>query len=209
MRLARAEALSALFAPSAREARAAWDAVSRAGERALRTLSPPFAAAIDRGDDAVEAAQRIEGAAAEPLYWLAVGRLKVAQATGPMAVMVTKDVVIGLLDRVVALDPRIDRAGPHRWLGALCAALPAAAGGGVARAREHFERARALAPEDPLRPVVEAETLAVLLQDASHFDALLAEVNALDPAKEPALAAEIKAAQRQAAALASRRTRLF
>jgi hypothetical protein len=209
LRLARAEALRARVAPSAGEARAAWDGAARAGERALRTISPPFAEAIDRGDDPVVAARRVEPDGAEPLYWLAVGRLKVAQATGPMAVMVTKDVVLGLLGRVVALDERLDRAGPHRWLGALCAALPAAAGGGVALAREHFERARALAPEDPLRPVVEAETLAVLLQDGARFDALLAEVNARDPAAEPQLAAEISAARRMAAALAARRSRLF
>ena len=209
LRLARAEALRAQLAATPAEARAGWDAASRAGERALRSRAPAFAAAIDRGDDAVTAAAVVEALGAEPLYWLAVGRLRVAQATGPMAVMVTKDVVLGLLERVAALDEKVDRAGPHRWLGALCAALPTAAGGGVTRAREHFERARALAPEDPFRPVLEAETLAVLLQDGARFDALLAEVTARDPAAERPLAAEIGAARRQAAALAARRARLF
>jgi hypothetical protein len=209
LRLARAEALRALSSASAASARAAWDAASRAGERALRARAPAFAEEVDRGDDPVAAAARVEAAGAEPLYWLAVGRLRVAQATGPMAVMVSKDVVLGLLERVVALDERIDRAGAHRVLGALRAALPAAAGGGAARAREHFERARALAPEDPFRPVMEAETLAVLLQDAALFDALLAEAGARDPAAEPALAAEIAAAKRMAAALGARRSRLF
>jgi hypothetical protein len=56
---------------------------------------------------------------------------------------------------------------------------------------------------------MEAETLAVLLQDAAAFDALLAEVAARDPAAEPALAAEIAAARRHAAVLAERRSRLF
>lgn len=209
LRLARAEALRALATRAAGEARPAWDAASRAGERALRARSPAFAAAIDRGDDPVAAAVLLEAADAEPLYWLAVGRLRVAQATGPMAVMVTKDVVLGLLERAAALDERLDRAGPHRWLGALCAALPAAAGGGVARARSHFDRARALAPEDPFRPVLEAETLAVLLQDGARFDALLAEVLARDPRAERPLAAEINAARRLAEALAARRAKLF
>jgi hypothetical protein len=209
LRLARAEALRAQLAPSAPESRSAWDAASRAGERALRARAPAFAAAVDRGDDPVAAAANVEPSGAELLYWLAVGRLRVAQATGPMAVMVTKDVVLGLLERVVALDERVDRAGPHRWLGALRAALPAAAGGGVARAREHFERARALAPADPFRPVLEAETLAVLLQDGTWFDALLAETTARDPAAERSLAAEIIAARRMAEALAARRAKLF
>jgi hypothetical protein len=209
LRLARAEALRALSTPVATEAKSAWDAASRAGERALRARAPTFAAAIDRGDDPVAAATLLQAADAEPLYWLAVGRLRVAQATGPMAVMVTKDVVLGLLERTAALDERLDRAGPHRWLGALCAALPAAAGGGVARSQSHFDRARALAPEDPYRPVLEAETLAVLLQDRARFDALLVEVFARDPKAERPLAAEILAARRIAESLAARRARLF
>jgi hypothetical protein len=209
LRLARAEALRAQLASGDAEARAAWDAVARAGERALRGSAPAFAAAVEGGTDPVAAAADVPAAGAEPLYWLAVGRLRVAQATGPMAVMVTKDVVLGLLERAAALDERLDRAGPHRWLGALRAALPAAAGGGVARAREHFERARSLAPEDPFRPVMEAETLAVLLQDGQRFDALLAEVAARDPATEPALAAEILAAQQRALGLAARRAKLL
>jgi hypothetical protein len=209
LRLARAQALRAQSAPSPAEARQAWDASSRAAERALRAGAPAFAAAIDRGDEAVAAAAAVEKAGAEPLYWLAVGRLRAAQATGPMAVMVVKETVLALLERVVALDETVDRAGPHRWLGALRASLPAAAGGGVARAREHFERARTLAPEDPFRPVLEAETLAVLVQDGARFDALLAEALARDPVAERPLAAEILAAHRMAEALAARRSRLF
>jgi hypothetical protein len=122
---------------------------------------------------------------------------------------VVKDVVLGLLARAIALDETVDRAGPHRWLGSLCAALPTAAGGGVACAEEHFARARSLAPEDPFRPVLEAETLAVLLQDGARFDALLAQVLARDPAAERPLAAEITAARRMADALVTRRARLF
>jgi hypothetical protein len=166
LRLARAEALRAQVEARPAEARARWDAASRAGERALRARAPAFAAAIDRGEDAVAAAATVDGAGAEPLYWLAVGRLRVAQATGPMAVLVTKDVVLGLLDR-------------------------------------------ALAPEDPFRPVLEAETLAVLVQDGARFDALLAEVMARDPAAERPLAAEIGAAKRMAEELKARRARLF
>jgi hypothetical protein len=209
LRLARAEALRAQVATSPAESRSGWDAASRAGERALRAQAPSFAAAVDRGDDAVAAASSVEPSGAEALYWLAVGRLRVAQATGPMAVMVTKDVALGWLERVVALDERVDRAGPHRWLGALSAGLPTAAGGGVTRASEHFARARALAPEDPFLPVLEAETLAVLLQDGARFDALLAGVMARDPTAERPLAAEIAAARRMAEALAARRAKLF
>ncbi|WP_242341500.1 TRAP transporter TatT component family protein, partial [Anaeromyxobacter sp. SG66] len=96
-----------------------------------------------------------------------------------------------------------------RALGAWGAALPVAAGGGAAAARAHFERARQLAPDDLLGRVAEAETYAVLVQDAALFDKLLAEVVGSDPARDPDRAPENAIAQRRAAELRERRARLF
>jgi hypothetical protein len=87
--------------------------------------------------------------------------------------------------------------------------LPVAAGGGAAAARAHFDRARALAPDDPLARVAEAETWAVLVQDEARFEALLEEVLALDPARVPARAPELAIAQRRAKELLERKVRLF
>ena len=103
----------------------------------------------------------------------------------------------------------MDAAGPHRALGAWRAALPIAAGGGAAASRAHFDRARALCPDDQLARVAEAETLAVLLQDGARFDALLAGARAFDPARDPARAPENQIARRRAEELQRRRARLF
>jgi len=209
LRLARAEAFRALAAPGPAEARPGWEASARAAERALRALQPAWAAAIDAGEDPAAAAARVDARAAEPLYLLAQGAMRAAQATGPGAVLAVKDAALGMMARAAELDERVDAAGPHRALGAWRAALPVAAGGGASAARAHFDRARSLAPDDLLARVAEAETYAVLVQDGALFDRLLAEVLAADPARDPPRAPENGIAQRRARELAARRGRLF
>ncbi len=209
VRLARAEAFRALSAPDAGHAKEAWDASARAAERALRRLAPAWAAAVDRGAPAAAAASRVEAAGAEPLYLLAQGAMRSAQITGYAAVLAVKDAALGMMARAEALDERLDAAGPHRALGAWRAALPIAAGGGATAARAHFDRARAIAPDDLLAPVAEAETYAVLVQDEKLFEALLGEVLAFDLARAPARAPENEVAKARARTLLERKARLF
>lgn len=209
VRLARAEAFQALSEPDPAHAREDWLASARAAERALRALAPAFAKAIDRGDDPAASVAGVDASGAEPLYLLAQGTMRAAQASGYAAVLAVKDPALAMMSRAAELDERVDAAGPHRALGAWRAALPIAAGGGASASRAHFDRARALYPDDLLARVAEAETLAVLLQEAARFDALLAEVNAFDLAADPQRAPENRIAKRRAAELAKRRARLF
>jgi hypothetical protein len=209
LRLARAEAFAALAATAPARSREAWDASARAAERALRTLSPSWAAAIDAGEDPAAAAARVDGSGAEALYLLAQGSMRSAQATGYAAVLAVKNAALAMMARAAELDERIDAAGPHRALGAWRAALPVAAGGGAAASRAHFDRARALAPDDLLARVAEAETYAVLVQDPALFDRLLSEVARADLSRDPSRAAENAIARRRAEALAARKARLF
>ncbi len=209
VRLARAEAFQALSEADPARTRESWLASARAAERALRVLAPPFAQAIDRGDDPAAAVAAVDASGAEPLYLLAQGTMRSAQASGYAAVLAVKDSALAMMSRSAELDERVDAAGPHRALGAWRAALPMAAGGGASASRAHFERARALYPDDLLARVAEAETLAVLLQDSARFDALLAEVGAFDLAADPQRAPENRIAKRRAVELAKRRARLF
>lgn len=209
VRVARAEAFRALAAPEPGPAKEAWEASARAAERALRRLAPAWAAAIDRGEPAGPAAAQVEAPGAEALYLLAQGAMRSAQVTGYAAVLAVKDAALGMMARAEALDERVDAAGPHRALGAWRAALPIAAGGGASAARAHLDRARALAPDDLLSRVAEAETYAVLVQDAALFDALLAEVLSFDLARAPERVPENAVAQRLARALRERKARLF
>jgi hypothetical protein len=209
LRLARAEAFRGLAAETAASAREAWDASARAAERALRTVAPAWAEAIDRGEDPAAAAARVDAHGAEALYLLAQGAMRAAQGTGYAAVLAVKDAALAMAARAAELDERMDAAGPHRALGAWRAALPVAAGGGAAAARAHFDRARALAPDDQLARVAEAETWAVLVQDEARFDALLDGVLAFDLDRDPARAPENALAKRRAEQLRGRKARLF
>ncbi|BDG03975.1 TRAP transporter TatT component family protein [Anaeromyxobacter oryzae] len=209
LRIARAEAFRGRAAADPGRAREGWEASARAAERALRTLAPGWAKAIDAGEDPAAAAARVDAGGAEALYWLALGTMRAAQATGYAAVLAVKDAALGMMTRAAELDERVDAAGPHRALGAWRAALPVAAGGGAAASRAHFERARALAPDDLLGPVAEAETYAVLVQDEALFDRLLADVLAADPARDPGRAPENRIARRSAQELLERKARLF
>ncbi len=209
LRLARAEGFRALGAATPAEAREASDRSARAAERALAAAAPAFGEALRAGRSSAEAAVLVGPEGAEPLYWLALGRMAVAQATGHAAVLAVKDALLPLMARAEALDEQVDRGGPSRALGAWRAALPAAAGGGVAAARAHFARAAARFPDEPWRRVAEAGTLSVLLQDGAAFDRLLGEVLAATPEGDPARAPELALAQRRAEALLARRASLF
>ena len=209
LRLARADAFLALGTQAPVPGREAWEASARAAERALRRLAPAWAEAIDRGEDPSAAATRVDAAGAEALYLLAQGTMRAAQATGYAAVLAVKDAALAMMARAAELNERVDAAGPHRALGAWRAMLPVAAGGGAAASRAHFDRARALAPDDPLARLAEAETLAVLVQDEARFDALLTEVLAFDPGRAPARAPEAAIAKRRAKELLDRKGRLF
>jgi hypothetical protein len=125
------------------------------------------------------------------------------------AVLAVRDGARAMMERAAALDETVDYGGPRRALGAWLATIPSAAGGGAAAARRELERARALDPDYQLTRVREAETLAVLLQDAQRFDALLDAVLAFDPARRPEIAPENRLAQRLARDLKARRGRLF
>jgi hypothetical protein len=209
VRLARAEAFRGLAASAPGIAREAWEGSARAAERALRTQAPAWAEAIDRGEDPAAAAARVDAAGAEALYHLAQGAMRSAQATGYAAVLAVKDAALAMMARAAELDERVDAAGPHRALGAWRATLPTAAGGGAAASRAPFDRARALAPDDQLARVAEAETWAVLVQDERRFEALLDGVLAFDLGADPTRAPENAIAKARAKDLLQRKPRLF
>lgn len=205
--LARSHAFRAQSSPGA--APDAWREAARAAEKALRASCPAFAQSIDRGEYPARAAAVVDAAGAEPLYWLALSTMGMAQTRGVAAVLAVKDHSRAMMERVAQLEEKIDHGGPRRALGTWLATLPSAAGGGAAAARAQFERARALAPAYQLTRVREAETLAVLLQDAKRFDALLSEVFKFDLGSAPAIAPENRMAKQLAQALAARRDLLF
>jgi hypothetical protein len=208
--IARAQAFRARASPA--EAREAWRDCARAAEEALEAVAPGFAEALEKGDkgqDMAHAAAAVNARGAEPLYWMALATMGMAQERGMVALLAVKDAARAMMERAGELDERIDYGGPRRALGAWLATLPSAAGGGAAAARRQLEKALALFPAYQLTRVIDAQVLAVLLQDKARFEAELNQVLAFDESKAPEIGPENRLAKKLARELLARRGRLF
>ncbi len=116
-------------------------------ERGMRVLSPAFEKAR-RGDASVEDASKLldkQGTAL--LYWYAVNVSRWAALGTLLDKMREMPLALRLMQRIEAVAPTLDHAGPARWLGAYYANAPGIAGGDVAQGKKAFERAIALAPD--------------------------------------------------------------
>ena len=211
LRLARAEAFRCARRDRIRPARKpAWEASARAAERALRTLAPTWAAAIDAGEDAGAAAARVDARGAEPLYLLAQGAMRAAQATGPSAVLAVKDAALG--DDGARGGAR--RAGGRGRPAPRARRLARGAAGRGGRRRRRGARAlRARAGARAGRPA-RARRGGGDLRGAGAgreplFEQLLGEVLEADPERDPARAPEARVARRRAQELLERKARLF
>lgn len=121
------------------------------------------------------------------LYWTA--------AAWGAAISVGKDqpgliadlpAVEALIDRALELDESYDHGAIHSFLIAYELARPGGQGQPAARARAHFDRARALGAGAHAGPMVAfAESVAVQQQDRAEFETLLRQALALDPDARP------------------------
>ncbi len=175
-----------------------------------------IARAIEQGSvDALRAA--LAGAErddAEVLLWVAQpwGASIQLRLDDPEALMEVP-LVEALMQRVVELDESVYYGAAHLFLGALYASVPADLGGNAARAKEHFDRARALAPKGDLLPRVlyARYYLAGIGADRAAFEKTLREVIDADPdAAGPERALSNRIAQARARVwLAQASTRFF
>jgi hypothetical protein len=104
-----------------------------------------------------------------------------------------------LVGRVLAVDETWAGGAAHEVSISLAAALPAAMGGGAGRARQHFDRAVAIAGGRHAAPYLAlAEGVAVPAQDRAAFDELLRQALAVDADAEPPARVANLLAQRHA-----------
>lgn len=104
-----------------------------------------------------------------------------------------------LVRRVLEVDETWNAGAAHEVSISLAAALPAAMGGGAERARQHFERAVAIAAGRHASPYVAlAEAVAFPAQDRAAYDELLQQALAVDVDAEPAWRLANLLAQEQA-----------
>jgi predicted anti-sigma-YlaC factor YlaD len=180
------------------------------GLRALEVRHPGFRQLV--AADAVLAARSTSAEDVPLLYWTgAAWSLAVAASAGDPAMIADLPRCEALLRRALDLKENYETGAIHEYFVAFEGSRPAAMGGSVERARNHFARAMELAAGRKVSPLVTlAESVVVGAQDREEFLALLDKALAFDAR---GLAPEYRqanlAAQRRAAWLKGRVDDLF
>ncbi len=156
------------------------------------------------------AAARIQARDVALLYWTA--------AAWGSAISLGKDrpemladlpAIRALMQRGLAVDEGFEGGAMHEAMIVL-EALPAAMGGSVERARQHFARAVELGKDSKPSPYVTlATSVAVLEQDRPRFVELLERALTYDPNRDPAQRLATVVLQRKARALLDRQDEFF
>lgn len=181
----------------------------RAGERALRAISPEFAEAMVAGRPIAEALAILEANAVPALYWRITNFGKWARLDGFATVLSNKDEIRAVMTRCMELDRYYFFAGPDRYFGAFFSIAPSYAGGDLDRSRQHFDESIRQQPNYFGTHVLYAQELAVKLQDREMFLEHLNLVINGDPEALAGAAPENRIEQRKARALIERVDDLF
>jgi len=144
------------------------------------------------------------------LYWTAnawAAAISLAKEDAELTADLTA--VEGLMRRALALDEGYGLGALHDFF-LVYEGSRASVGGSVANARQHFDRAMALAQGKRAAPLVSfAESVDVAAQDRAEFERLLNQALAIDPDAAPEQRLANLIAQRRARWLLSRKDDLF
>jgi tetratricopeptide (TPR) repeat protein len=187
------------------------DALERAidaAERGLLASSAAFSATVKRGVSIEEAVKSVEADKMEALAGYGTSLAHYGADKGFTALLMYRGRLVAAMQRVLEVAPSTSHAAADRELGAFFARVPGFAGGDLGRAREHFDKALALAPEALATKLRYAETYAIEAKNRELFARLLAEIKAAD-AGEPELAPDNLLVKRRADLLAASIDDLF
>lgn len=145
------------------------------------------------------------------LYWTALAwGAAISLGKDSPALLAGLAAVDALVRRAQALDPDFDSGALHIFLIGYEVSRPGADAGAIGRAREHFERAVALAGGAHAAPYVSlAESVAVAQRDRREYEALLRQALAVDPGARPEWRLANIVMQRRARWLLARAGELF
>ncbi len=158
----------------------------------------------------VTAAWRVELDALPLLYWTAAAwGSAISLGRDQPSLVADTDAVRAMMRRALELDETFDNGAIHAALISL-ESLPAAMGGSMERAREHFERAVELSGGSQAAIFVTmAEEVAVSQQDRKEFEELLQRALDVDLEGDPSARLANLIFQRKARALLERIEELF
>ncbi len=177
--------------------------------RALELDAPGFRERLaEAPDDALAA---LEADQVDALYWATVAwAAAIASDKQNMDLVADLWLIEPMMRRCLALDETYRDGAAHEFMVAFEGGRHAAQGGSVARARDQYARARALAGGRRLSGMVSlAEHVAVRLDDRREFESLLHQALAFDVDTAPDQRLANLIAQRRAALLLSQIDDLF
>jgi predicted anti-sigma-YlaC factor YlaD len=150
--------------------------------RGLEVAHPGFGAELNR--DLPAALARTDRDDAPFLYWAAAGQAGALTADKGNAELIADLPRAGaMMERVLVLDDGYDAGAAHEFFVSYEASRP---GGSVARAREHYARAEALAQGQRASVYVSlAEGVSVQEQNLAEFQSLLDKAQAVDLERAP------------------------
>jgi predicted anti-sigma-YlaC factor YlaD len=173
------------------------------GLRGLEVREEGISKRLVPGAELAKALRALEKEDVPLLYWTAAAwSLAIANGKGDMALVAELPVPIAMMDRALALDEAWGEGALHEYFLVLDPGRTPPEGGGVEKAKQHYERALALSKNKKLGPHVSyAEGVLVKAQDRVAFTRLLEEVLRADASADKAHRLENVLAQRRARAL--------
>lgn len=190
-------------------ARRLYARARRYGLRGLEALRPGFGQRFE--NDPAAALAMLESEDVAMIYWTAApwaAQISISKDQPHLIASLPK--VEALMERALELDEAWGKGSLHEFFVAYQAGRSEAVGGGVAKARKHYDRALELNEGKKLAPLLTwAESVAIQDQDRKLFDELIAKVLAFDTDSAPAFRLVNIITQRKARRLQAQASDLF
>ena len=180
-----------------------------AGEKGMLASSDEFAERVKSGEKVSDALSSLPNSSQATLYWYAVNLGKFASLKGLRTSLFYKNRLISIMQHVLNLNESFYYGAPHRYLGAYFAKAPGFAGGDMVKAKAHFEKAIALAPNFFANHLTYAEFFAIKTEDKGLFVRLIDTVLKGNPRKIEELEPEQRLEQHKATKLQAQENTLF
>jgi hypothetical protein len=168
------------------------------GEQALLRTEPDFESTMRSGGEFEDAIRKISVKGVPAAYWYCANLGRFATRKGLSTRLYYKDKIKAAMETVQRLDPKYFYGAADRYLGGFYAVLPSIAGKDLDKSKAHFEASLQQAPEYLTTLALQAEFLAVELDDEAMYKKLLDDVMKGEETSNPDIAPENRAAKRKA-----------
>jgi hypothetical protein len=171
---------------------------TKAAEKALAALSPPFAEKMAGGSRIEDALDTLDRSAVPALYWRSSNLGRWATLESFATLLSYKDEIRAIMEYCLAENPTYWYQGPDRYFGVFYAKAPSFAGGDMKKSAAHFNIAMEAHPDYWGTRILMAEEWAIKEDNRALYEELIDYVLAGDPNVIPYIKPENLCEQRKA-----------